>query len=140
MVKRFVLIAALAAAGCGERRPALYPVTGELFVNGKPAPGAIVSLHPVDGKDFDERGARPMGRVRDDGGFSLSTYTTGDGAPTGEYRVCVTWFEQTEDPAKAKDRLDLKYARAEDSTIVVRVGAGPTTLDALRIDGPPVKK
>ncbi len=141
MTKRIAWLAlAAAVAGCGEYRPKLYPATGQLFVDGKAAPGAVVSLHPVDGKDFDRRGARPTARVREDGTFTLSTYTTGDGTPPGEYRVCVTWFDSVENPEKAQDRLGLKYARETDSTIVVRIGPESNELEPIRIEAPPKKK
>lgn len=135
-----MILALLAATGCGEDRPKLYPATGQLFVSGKAAPGAVVSLHPVDGKDFDRRGARPRGRVRENGTFALSTYETNDGAPVGEYRVCVTWFGSVEDPETARDRLGLKFATEAESTILVRIEAGPTVLDPIRIEAAAAEK
>ena len=52
-------------------------MAGRLSVNGKPAPAAVVALHPVSGLDV-----RPDdGRVGADGTFPLTSATGSDGAP-----------------------------------------------------------
>jgi hypothetical protein len=80
--------------GCGPSEPGMKPVFsvhGAVFVNGKPAKGAVVMFHPlpVTAGRFDM--VRSRGTVGDDGTFQLSTYETADGAPEGEYAVTVYW-------------------------------------------------
>jgi hypothetical protein len=77
--------------GCnGSPQKTLVPVRGKLTVDGKPAVGAIVTLHPaVD----DPQAVRPTGQTRADGEFELTSYYSGDGAAPGEYRVTVTWLQ-----------------------------------------------
>src|SRR4051794_19388208 len=93
------LVAALslwmvACPGCGKR-PSFVPAQGKVFVDGKPAEGALVVLHPV--ADDGPLAIRPSARVGADGTFVLASYiadtrTTTPGAPPGEYAVTITWL------------------------------------------------
>jgi len=81
-----------ASAGCERRREAVgtYRVEGRVLVDGVPAKGALVVLHPLDLPLIQLRLA-PAGHTRSDGVFCLTTYEFGDGAPAGEYIVTVEW-------------------------------------------------
>jgi hypothetical protein len=86
----------LALGGCSSGPPVpVFAVKGQLFVNNKPAQGAVVWFHPIDaGAANTEKPAtnpRPSGVVQEDGTFEMSTYGTKDGAPAGRYRVAVNW-------------------------------------------------
>lgn len=90
-----VLGAALAAcllAGCGTDKPRAIPAGGKVMFNKTVPPvGALVVFHPVD-PDLELRaGGKPFAKVKDDGTFTLTTYTEDDGAPEGEYVVTVDW-------------------------------------------------
>src|SRR5690242_13447353 len=98
MAARAKLIVIIAAAtlcpGCGQR-PTFYPAQGKVFVDGKPAAGALVVLHPV--ADDGPLAIRPTGKVGPDGMYVLTSFvaetrTTTPGAPAGEYVVTVTWL------------------------------------------------
>lgn len=83
-------LALLAAAGCGkpEGRMDVYPVSGTVLIDGQPAAGADVVLHPtfpLSDKDADY----PRAGVGEDGRFTISTYDEGDGAPAGTYKVSI---------------------------------------------------
>src|SRR3954454_14523350 len=80
-------VAAL-VAGCAGKKTSPQPVSGQVLVDGKPAPRAQVTFHPTD----DKNPARPTGQVDEQGRFTLTTERSGDGAPSGEYRVTVVWF------------------------------------------------
>ena len=91
-----VISLAFGIAGCSPKRPQVYPVHGEVFWEGKPAVGALVYLHPCNDAPSNETPAkqsRPMGRVKADGSFDVSTYGTNDGAPIGRYRISLVWTE-----------------------------------------------
>jgi hypothetical protein len=77
------------SCGDGEDRKPVYPVRGQLFVDGKPAAGAYVLFHPAS--DADPQATRPHGQVDQDGTILLSTYGANDGAPIGDYLVTLDW-------------------------------------------------
>ncbi len=89
-----VLILALpACARSPSRRLPVYPVTGKVLVDGKPAKGAFVYFWPKEiGPDLDAY--CPYGQADDQGEFRLSTYDESDGAPAGEYKVTFEWPER----------------------------------------------
>ena len=71
--------AALACLSCGQGHKRLYPVEGKVLINGQPAKGAYVFMHPTDNKDF-TKGNQPHGVADNNGSFRIGTYNTGDGA------------------------------------------------------------
>lgn len=85
----------VSAVGCSSQ-PAwqtdTQPVQGTLTINGEPAQGAIVTLHPL-GDAVDIRKSKPWGVVNQDGAYQLRTYEKNDGAPTGKYQVTFIWQE-----------------------------------------------
>src|SRR5678815_4077304 len=78
-----ILALTLAAAltGCGKSDEVLVPISGRVTVNGKPATGAAVVFHPVDGAN----GTHPVAQVEANGEFHLTTIRSGDGAAPGNY-------------------------------------------------------
>jgi len=70
-------------AGCGGKR--LVKVEGLVTLDGKPLKGATIHYHPIDS------GTPAAGFTEADGIFRLTTYASGDGVWTGEYKVTVTW-------------------------------------------------
>src|SRR3954469_25512993 len=116
-----------ASPGCAKRQ-AFYPVTGKVLVDGKPADGATVVLHPVN--DSGPQAVRPSGRVGPDGTFTVSSYvaetrTTADGAPAGEYYVTVVWLppnvreylDKHQGGGELPDKLQGRYATATGSPL-----------------------
>src|SRR5262245_62870284 len=81
-----VVPALLFGCGGGERKVATVPVKGTLYVDDKPFGPALMQLtiDPPDAKI-------PVvnGYVKPDGSFELKTYTDGDGAPPGKYKVVL---------------------------------------------------
>jgi hypothetical protein len=75
------------AAGCGDGRGAV-PLSGTVLLDGRPLARATVAFVP------EEDGRRPAAGVSDENGrFELTTFTEGDGALPGGYRVIVTKVE-----------------------------------------------
>ncbi len=70
-------------------REPVYPVSGKVYYQGKPAAGATVTFVRRDA--LDAKVHRPGGQVGPDGSFRLSTYTSYDGAPAGRYAVTVVY-------------------------------------------------
>lgn len=125
---------ALCCPACGDGRPEVYPVSGQVFVGTQPAARATVTFHPV--ADTPEK-YRPTGQVDEQGNFRLTTFAEGDGAPAGEYRVTVVWFlakraSATEDPIPV-NQLPARYGNPETSQLKATVTKGPNTLEAFRL-------
>jgi hypothetical protein len=130
----------LVVAGCGPSDPKLkpvYPVRGSVFVNDKPAAGAVVMFHPLPLGPGGARSLPSRGTVGQDGSFRLTTYNTDDGAPEGEYAVAVYWPGKRAGKGEADeessdlppDRLGLRYNNPATSPVKARVTAPETQLD-----------
>ncbi|MDB5310741.1 MAG: carboxypeptidase regulatory-like protein [Gemmataceae bacterium] len=133
--------------GCGDSGRSYSPTRGQVFVGGKPAEGALVTLVPVAGKDGPD--ARPTGMVGADGGFSLATYeaatrNTHEGALAGQYVVLITWFPQAtlgspDLAAPQVDRLGGRYRDPKTSRVAVEVKEGGTELSPIQLPATDVK-
>jgi hypothetical protein len=125
----------LTAAGClkDDRRPQVHPAHGKVLVNGEPAEGALIALHPADGRKVDESGTIPSGHVGADGGFTLSTYTPDDGAPVGDYVVSIIWFPNPTATPPGPDRLAGKFADPAKSDLKVTIHEGENALKPFEI-------
>jgi hypothetical protein len=129
---------ALAAlcTGCGAAHKPVYPVHGEVRVDGRPPVHALVTFHPVadDGKDA----IHPTGSVDDQGHFTLTSYASGDGAPEGEYRVTVAWFLSSGRPgddSPPANYLPGRYARADATPLRAVVRKGGVELEPFQLQG-----
>jgi len=131
------------ALGCGDHL-ATVPVTGSVRVDGKPAAGVQVVLHPVDASDERLVKLRPTGRTAADGTFVIGTYEMADGAPVAEYLITAEWFaggpetttSETADPeansaATQTDRLGGRFANPETSAFKASVGRPSSEIPAL---------
>ena len=125
------------ALGCGDGRKPVFPVEGQVLVDGKPAARAVVTLHPVG--DTSPTAIHPVGHVDDSGKFTLTSYREADGAPEGDYAATVTWFRATRisshgDDYVSKNYLPQRYAQAETAQLHVRVSrAGPNNLEPFQL-------
>jgi hypothetical protein len=98
-----VLLASLLAFGCGgpnADRPATYPVTGTVTLNGEAVEGATVAFQPAAG------GQGAVGTTDASGNYSLTTFSSGDGALPGEYQVKIFKYKGEESGAVADQESD----------------------------------
>jgi hypothetical protein len=130
-------LACLSIAGVSCHRHSnhkpVFPVTGQVLLNGQPARHVFVVFHPV-GADEAE-GIRPRAHAKEDGTFQVTTYGRDDGAPAGEYALTVELFRA---PTANDDRpptniLPGRYANPKTSGLSVRVDEGPNELPPLRL-------
>lgn len=126
--------AALSVSSCGPPVP-IHPASGQVFVDGEPAVGALVVLHPVGPSA--KLTARPSARVDASGSFVLSTFRARDGAPAGEYVVAIAWLD---DAAKADaqtgavpTKARAEYADPAISPLRVRIEAGKNAIPAFQL-------
>lgn len=113
-------------SGAVEReRLECLPVRGRVYFNGQPAAGANIVFHRVDPRNNRLRRAGDA-LVDAEGGFLLSTYTANDGAPAGEYKVTVVWYDRP-NPAErgtGPNKLPARYASPETSGLAAEVKVG----------------
>jgi len=125
----------IAGASCSrhsDHKP-VFTVTGQVLLNGRPAPHAFVVFHPIGATDADV--IRPRAHVQEDGTFTVTTYGRDDGAPAGEYALTVELFRA---PTANDDRpptniLPGRYANPKTSGLTARVEEGPNELPPLRL-------
>jgi hypothetical protein len=117
------ILSFFAASGCGEGNLAVYPVTGTVNVDSKPADGAMVTFCPTDGSD-ELLKLRPRGVTGPDGKYQLTTFDEGDGAPAGDYKVIIQWPAKTAGEqiiGSGPDRLRGRYMDLQRSQFTVKV-------------------
>jgi hypothetical protein len=142
-VERCSLVSAFALAimltGCGGTSNEVFvEAHGKVLVDGKPAPGALVTLVPKGGN-----GARPSGLVKDDGSYEILTYDpekreSSKGAIVGEYDVIVTWVPQPgegnlEGGSGQGDRLKGLYRDPSKSNLRVAIMSGTPDLGSFEL-------
>lgn len=137
--------AALTLSGCGEeprdqRWLPTYYTSGEVMINGQPANGAVIRLYPVTPQKDVASPIVPTGTVQENGVFELTSYSTGDGAPEGDYRATLEWPDpklnatkggMPEDPP---DRLKGRFSNPKRSTIKVHVSAEENVLKPIVLE------
>lgn len=131
------LLAALSfSGGCGPGVEPVYPVKGKLLVQGQPAAGAELILHPVGGSERLQK-LRPHATCNEAGEFQLATHNPGDGVPLGTFKLTVVWpappMAAVGDPEISRgkgDRLDGRYAhdKASASPVEITIAAGQTEI------------
>jgi tetratricopeptide (TPR) repeat protein len=113
--------------------PRVHPGHGQAFFEEEPIAGANIVLDPT--WEADPPFPRPHATVKEDGSFALETYGHEDGAPAGEYKVAVTWFE----PVKGEDDvprnfLPSKYAGFQTSGLTVRIEPGANQIPPFKLN------
>ena len=138
-ISSLAVLFALLTFGCGqgEGRKPVFPVSGRVTYKGEPMAGTMIGFHPLD--DPDPRAVRMQAIADLDGNYTLTTYTTGDGAPAGEYAVTLYWPGQrvkrktdnpeSEDDEIPPDRLNRSYADPKSTKLRATVQAMPNKLD-----------
>jgi hypothetical protein len=113
-------------AGCSgqnSEQAKVYPVNGSVYFNGKPAAGATVRVHGVEGTGGP---LMPRAVVQKDGTFALTTYEAGDGVAPGRYRASVYWRQQgREEGQEGPSLIPERYSRPETSGLEIEVKAEP---------------
>jgi hypothetical protein len=125
---------AVLCCSCGPARKPVYPVHGEVRVDGRAPAHAQVGFFPVNGAEADA--VHPIGQVDDQGRFTLTSYAKGDGAPEGEYRVTVAWFLATgrpDDVAPPVNYLPAAYARPDSTPLHAVVSKGGVQLQPFEL-------
>lgn len=139
-----LFLTAIAVIGCSRQandkwtraRPATYPVTGTVSLQGRPIEAAKVQFSTQSaGREY-----VAFGYTDSSGRFRLRTFRDGDGAVEGDHRVMVekiTWSESKPaetlgdvlPPPKEISHLAARYREAESSGLTATVTAkGPNDI------------
>jgi hypothetical protein len=139
-----LFLTAIAAMGCSRQandkwtrdRPATYPVTGTVNLQGRPIEAAKVQFSTQSaGREY-----VAFGYTDSSGRFRLRTFRDGDGAVEGDHRVTVekiTWSESKPaetpggvvPPPKEISHLAARYREPESSGLTATVSAkGPNDI------------
>jgi hypothetical protein len=137
-----LLLACCCLAGCGGSRKGQLPtaqVTGQVTRRGTPLARGQIKFIPMESSG---QGARvAYGTLDEQGRYRLSTYSDGDGAILGDYRVAVEsrdelpddvvkqMIERGERPPRPKSLIPERYADPVHSGLTAHVGPGSNTLN-----------
>lgn len=112
-----ILLLLAVSAGCGSESHDLYPVHGQVTLDGKPLTTGTVVTSLDEG-----RGAR--GDIDSEGNFTLETPDVGPGAAPGLHRVAITAYSSKDltDPENVGTLLvPERYAFAASSGLSLQV-------------------
>lgn len=123
-----MLVILLLAGGCSSRsKEPVYPVRGQVLLDGKPLAEAAVVFHRLD-----EQGRSLTATTSADGRFQLTSYEPEDGAPAGQYAITVEHRalvkEGDEMMRTGRNLLPARYADPSRSGLRCSVQAGRNEL------------
>lgn len=122
----------------GQRLDRLVPnalgttkVTGSVLVDGQPVKDLWVTLHPKNPKIQE----RPRGQTDQNGKFALQTYTSGDGAPDGEWALTIAWltYIKRDSDWGGEDKLKNQYNDPKTTPFKVTVAGTPLELPTFEL-------
>ncbi|WP_406694022.1 hypothetical protein V5E97_23555 [Singulisphaera sp. Ch08] len=121
-----LLVCACGSETSGDR--ALYPVSGQVVVDGKPAEGVVVQFHLLN-HYRDPDAPRPSATTDATGRFQMKMDEGKQGAPAGQYVATFLW------PAAVggKDKLASAFAEPEESGYIAIVENQPVELPPFAI-------
>jgi hypothetical protein len=105
--------------------PQLYPASGQVFCEGKPATGALVVFLPKDPTSPSTHVA--SARVGENGRYILGTHKAKDGALAGPYIVTI-WTRQS-----LTTQVQAKYGKRETTPLTAIVEMGRTEVPAFHV-------
>lgn len=145
-LKLFGILAALSGvvlSGCGEtsyETVPTHPASGTITINGAPANGAIVRLHPRSPQPGVKYPLLPAGRANAEGVYQLTTFEGPDGAPPGEYVITVEWPDPKWRPPGGgmppppPDRLKGRFANPKTSTLQMSIVEGENQIPPIVLE------
>lgn len=110
----------------------LNTLSTKVLLDGVPAEGATVTLHPLD----ESVPVSPKGTVKPDGSVQFWTYLPGDGVPEGDYKLTVVWKKLEEingDLIAGPNLMPDELSRPESSTVEVSVQSGKNEMAPLNL-------
>jgi hypothetical protein len=94
VVKAVLLCAISCALGCSDGLPKRVPVSGKVFIDGKPVTSGNIRMAPVAG------GRMSAAQISADGGFTMTTFKIGDGCVLGKHVVTIFSYEDVNETTR----------------------------------------
>jgi hypothetical protein len=127
----------VALGGCSSGQPTLYPVSGTVTVDGKPAARVLVLFYLVDDPS---PYPTPASALTDEtGAFALTTAKQSDGTTAGDYAVVCYWYNVVRFDAEGEptysgpDKLAGRYAKPKTTPLRVTIHPGANEPIALKL-------
>jgi|SRR5581483_11166350 len=99
-------LALLALAGCKSEPYKIVPVSGQVFLNGKPLPKAHVHFQPMGSTENPEPGPESYARSDQEGKFTLRVVALNrPGAVVGKHRIRIWLRDPVKEQPDAGGRL-----------------------------------
>lgn len=136
-----VALAASIAAGCGGEVPKtpLVPASGRVTLGEEPAEGVEVRLFDAT-RVNDADAPHPFATTDAEGKFKLGTFTAGDGAPVGRFKVMLLWPEGPVGPGVPRDRLGNAFTNPVATPLETTIPEKGGELEPIVLDPDLVKK
>lgn len=99
----------LIVSGCGDDYGTRYKISGTVTYKGAPVPKGVINFDPVDPKS----GRAATGEITE-GKYYLTTFTDGDGAVPGDYKVRISARKADFGKAEANQQKTGGMARQDD--------------------------
>ena len=120
------LLIALTGCGDGVSRIPTYKAQGQVLWEGKPLANAFVVLHPENPELVPARASTDAS-----GNFTLTTFDTGDGAPAGDYKLTVAFYQPIKEGGSlvpGPNVIPPKYSDAASTELRVSIKEGDNQL------------
>jgi hypothetical protein len=117
--------------GCGDNLPKRVPVSGRVFLDGKPLEFGVVKFFPQNQR-------MASGGIGRDGSFTLTTFSENDGCFMGKHPVAVSTGEGIS-ATKMKWYAPKKYADPNTSGLEIDI-PGPRSDVLIKLTSEPGKK
>ncbi|HHM12773.1 MAG TPA: hypothetical protein ENJ16_04415 [Planctomycetaceae bacterium] len=119
-----VLIAGGMITGCSKKKDevVLTPVKGVVIIDGKPREMVAVRCHPTD-KNAKTIASIGQAFTDKNGAFQISSISTGDGLPAGEYVLTFEWGQMNylTNQYGGPDKLKGRYKDPQQSKVKFKV-------------------
>jgi hypothetical protein len=135
--RRALLLAVIAVlcSSCGEtpiERITVFPVKGQVLLNGKPVKGALVTFHPISSAL--PKNITPTGHTDENGDFAITTYEKEDGAPAGDYGVTITMKTNPSKRQTVHEPLKGKYSDSAHPRFQAHINQQPNQLPTYQLE------
>jgi hypothetical protein len=89
-----VIVSFAAAAGC-DGGPSIAPVSGTIYMDGKPLPNVDIAFQPIGSEQNPNPGRGSTAKTDAEGRYALKIDGTVDGAVVGRHRIVISSSQTT---------------------------------------------